>query len=93
MVKSFFLIFQFDFSGYFTEFELSSPISNYELRICSPILNARIILVNEIRRFLRFFQKFSEISNNKYFTKLEVPNPVVGYCQSTIKDCESCFQI
>ena len=69
MVKNFFLIFQFDFSGYFTEFKLSSPISNKGLQIWPPILSARIILVNEIRRFFRFFQKFSEISNNKIIYK------------------------
>ena len=154
MVKIFFSIFQFDLSGYFTEFELSSPkielgvanfASNFE---CPNHLNTKLE-GNEIRRFLRFFQKFSEISNNKiiyktwssqpcswvlsecyqalrvlppnmtaqilvvfeiwrflwffqnfsenkllsFFVKSEIPNPVVGYCQSAIKHCESCLQI
>ena len=89
MVKNFFSIYQFDFSGYFTEFKLSSPISIYGLRIWPPILNARIILVNEIRRFLIFFQKFSENLNKFFFAKSETLECVVGSCQSTLKDCES----
>ena len=41
------------------------------------------------RIFSKFFREFSF----NFFHKSEIPNPIVGSCQSTLKDCESCFQI
>ena len=47
-------------------------------------------------RDMKFFVIFSKIFRKKnydYFKKkFAIPNPVLGYCQSTVKDCESCLQ-
>ena len=48
-------------------------------------------------RDMTFYVIFSKVFFLKhkliFFSKSEVPNPIVGYCQSTIKDCESCPQL
>ena len=46
----------------------------------------------DVTFFVVFFKVFRKLIIN-FFAKSEIPNSVVGYCQSTIKDCESCLQI
>ena len=50
-----------------------------------------------IPTFVMKFQSFSsnlDIKNFKFygFLKFEITNPVIGYCQSTLKGCISYFQ-
>ena len=88
MVKIF-SIFQFEFSGYSTEFKISSPIvgcCQASPKGCEYGLHLRIL------KFRDFFQKFSENLNSSIICQT-CPNPVVGYCQITLKDCESCLQM
>ena len=72
----------------------SSVLSEYtkELQILPPNMTVQILVLFEIWRFLRFFQKFSENFIN-CFSKFEFPSLIVGCCQSTLKYYESCLQI
>ena len=42
--------------------------------------------------FLWFFNFFRSL-NLKVFSKFEIPNPVVGYCESTLKCCKCSVQL
>ena len=61
------------------------------LRILPPNMTAHILVVFEIS-FWDFFKKFQKILIS-FLSKFEIPSLVVGCCQSTFTDGESCLQI
>ena len=61
-------------------------------RILPPNMTAQILVV-----FMTFFSWFFQNVFRKlvliFFATSETPNPLVGSCQSNLKDCEPCLQI
>ena len=60
------------------------------LRILPPVLTSQILVVFEIWWFIWFFQKnFKKLDFKKF--QNEDLSPVNGYCEGTLRGCESCL--
>ena len=65
-----------------------------ELQILPPNMAVHIhVVFRDMTFFVIFSKNFQKTYINFFFAKSEIPNPVVGSCQSNLNDCESCLQV